>query len=173
MITLVSGTNRGGSNTFKVAKAYSELLSRLGTGHQLLSLEDLPRDFAFTYMAASQSADTQAMIEKYVRNAGRFIVVVPEYNGTFPGIFKLFLDALHPRDLAGKKLALVGVSSGRGGNIRGLDQLTNAFHYLGVNIYPFQVPVSRIRDLVDPEGNLVDTATLAVLEKQAKGFLAF
>jgi chromate reductase, NAD(P)H dehydrogenase (quinone) len=132
MITLVSGTNRPGSTTAKVAGAYSNLLSRLGAGHQLLSLESLPRDFAFTYMYDTQGPETRDIIEKYVRNAEKLIIVIPEYNGTFPGIFKLFIDAIHPRDLAGKKLAMVGVSSGRGGNLRGIDQLTNALHYLGV-----------------------------------------
>ncbi len=173
MITLVSGTNRPGSNTAKVAMAYSAVLSGLDASHQLLSLENLPRDFAFTYMTDTQSPEIRGMIDKYVRNADKLIVVIPEYNGTFPGIFKLFLDAIHPRDIAGKKLAIVGVSSGRGGNVRGIDQLTNALHYMAVNIFPQHVAVSRVRDLFDAEGRLSDPFTLAALEKQAKGFLAF
>lgn len=173
MITLVSGTNRPGSNTAKVARAYSAVLSGLGAGHQLLSLESLPHDFAFTYMTDTQSPETRGMIEKYVRNADKLVVVIPEYNGTFPGIFKLFLDAIHPRDLAGKKLAIVGVSSGRGGNVRGIDQLTNALHYMAVNIFPQHVAVSRVRELFDAEGRLSDPFTQTALEKQASGFLEF
>ena len=50
MITIISGTNRLGSNTRKVAHEYQRILTEKGTKSQFLSLEDLhsiKRDEAF------------------------------------------------------------------------------------------------------------------------------
>jgi len=171
MITLISGTNRPGSNTLKVAKAYSAALTRLKVPHQIFSLEELPRDFAFSYM--SDSMDFRKLLEKYILNVEKIIVVVPEYNGTFPGIFKLFLDGIRHGTLAGKKVALVGVASGRGGNIRGLDHLVGALHYLQVRVFHDLLPVSHVRELFNPQGELKDEATVKAIERQVEGFVKF
>jgi chromate reductase, NAD(P)H dehydrogenase (quinone) len=173
MITLISGTNRPGSNTSRVARAYSGVLASLQAEHQLFSLENLPRDFAFSYMPGEHSPDYKTVCQTQVRDVQKFIIAIPEYNGTFPGIFKLFIDSLRPEDLKGKKAALVGVSTGRGGNLRGLDHLTAALHYLGMNIYPGHLPISRVRDLLDEDENLADPVILRAMHMQAEGFLSF
>lgn len=173
MITLISGTNRPNSNTLKVAKTYSSVLSEIGAAHQLLSLEDLPKDFAFAYFPDSQSSAFRTLTDTFIRQAGKFIIVIPEYNGTFPGIFKLFLDSLHPNELKGKKVAIAGVSTGRGGNLRGIDHLTGAFHYLGMTVYPGHLPISRLRELQDADGNLADEVVLRAMKMQGEGFMNF
>ncbi len=68
---------------------------------------------------------------------------------------------------------MVGVSSGRAGNLRGLDQLTSALHYLNMHVYPNKLPISSIKELVNAEFKLVDEGTLAALKKQAEGFLKY
>lgn len=173
MITLISGTNRLHSNTLKVTKTYSSVLSGIGAEHRLLSLEDLPKDFAFGYFPDTQSPAFKLLMDTFIRKADKFIVVIPEYNGSFPGIFKLFLDSVHPNDLKGKKVAMVGVSTGRGGNLRGMDHLTGAFHYLGMNVYPGHLPISRLRELLDADGNLTDEVVLRAMKMQGEGFVNF
>lgn len=173
MVTLISGTNRPGSNTRKVAQTYSGILGELDIPHRLLSLEDLPQDFAFSYLSDRQPAAFNQLLDTFIRPVQKFILVIPEYNGTFPGIFKLFLDAIHPNDLKGKKVAMVGVATGRGGNLRGMDQLTGAFHYLNMAVYPGHLPISRLRELLDAEGKLADPVVLRAMRMQAEGFAAF
>lgn len=173
MITLISGTNRPGSNTYRVTQAYSRVLEQLGAYHRVLSLESLPRDFAFTYLSDAQTDSFREILDSYVRPADKFISVIPEYNGSFPGIFKLFLDAIHPNDLRGKKMALVGLANGRSGNLRGIDSLTGALHYLGITVYPKNMPISLIREKMDAQGQLSDEATLKAIRMQMEGFLQF
>jgi NAD(P)H-dependent FMN reductase len=173
MITIISGTNRNFSKTLVVAKAYSQLLTELGAENQVFSLADLPKDIAFTYLSDPKEEQFNSLLEKYIRPVQKFVVIIPEYQGTFPGIFKLLLDGIATRDLLNKKIALVGVSSGRAGNLRGLDQLTTSLHYLDMHVYPNKIPVSKIRDLVNAEFVLSDEGTLASLKKQAEGFLKY
>lgn len=173
MITIISGTNRKFSKSLIVAKAYEEILTGLDVECLVFSLEELPIDFAFSYLSDPKSFEFNELMDKYIRSADQFVAVVPEYQGTFPGIFKLLLDAFHPREVDGKKIAMIGVSSGRAGNLRGLDHLTNSVHYLNMHVYPNKLPISRIMDLVNKEYKLADEGTLAALKKHAEGFLKY
>ena len=85
----------------------------------------------------------------------------------------MFLDGINPIDLQHKKVAMVGVSDGRSGNLRGLDQISNALNYLSVSVYPYNLPISGIKKMVNSEFKLVDEVTLKLLQKHAKGFLEF
>lgn len=172
MITVISGTNRPGSTTRVIATAYSQLLTGLGHENRLYSLEDLPREFAFTDLYGKRSPAFQEQLETYILPAERFVAVLPEYNGTFPGIFKLLFDGIHPEHLRGKKVGLVGVANGRGGNLRGLDQLTAAMHYLQMFVYPKHLPLSLIKDHISADRQ-PDEATLAALRTHAAGLAAF
>lgn len=173
MITIISGTNRKFSKTLIVAKAYQEIFAALGIESKLFSMEELPVNISQTYLSDPKDFEFDQLIEKYIRSSDKFVALIPEYQGTFPGIFKLLLDGIPPRDFAGKKIAMVGVSSGRGGNLRGLDHLTSALHYLDMHVYPNKLPISRIREMVDEKFNLVDEGTLAALKKQAEGFIKY
>lgn len=173
MITILSGTNRAGNNTIKIANQYLAHFSEQGIAAQIFDLQNLPLDFSSTWTSDKQSPDFQKQVETFVRNADKVIVVAPEYQGTFPGILKLVFDAIHPRDMKGKKFALTGVASGRAGNLRGLDHLSTAFHYLGITIYPTLLPISRISELLNAEGQLQDEATIKAIKAHADGFAAF
>ena len=71
------------------------------------------------------------------------------------------------------KACLVGVSTGRAGNLRGMDDLTNILNYLKINVYHNKLPISRVDTLLDAKGNLTDTETQKVIDIQLEGFLKF
>lgn len=167
MITIIAATNRPDSNTLKVAKHYQRLLEKRDLQAKLLSLEKVPVDLSFNELYGNRSAAFQEILNEYVIPSRKFVIIVPEYNGSFPGILKTFIDAVHPDLLRGKKAAFVGVSSGRAGNLRGMEHLTGVLMYLGMFIHPNRLPVSSILTLMDSQGNLKDENTLLVLEKHA------
>ena len=173
MITILSGTNRANNKSVKIAELYLEHYHSGGVAAQLLDLQNLPADFSSTWMRDKQSTEFQNQVEKYVRNVDKILMVVPEYQGTFPGILKMFFDAIHPKDLAGKKVALTGSAAGRGGNLRGMDHLASTFHYLGIHVYPALLPISKINDLMTQEGILHDEATLKSIRDHADGFVRY
>lgn len=173
MVTLISGTHRPGSNTLKIAEAYRQIAEVKQVEMRLFSLEELPQDFLFNDYFGKRSEKFQQLLDSYILPAKRLIMVVPEYNGSFPGVLKAFIDALPHDMLAGKKAALVGVATGRGGNTRGMDHLVGILHYLKVNVYYDKVPVSQVRQKLDREGKLIDEYTLSLLEFQLEGFMNF
>ncbi len=180
MITVIAGTNRKGSKTRQVAQNYFEMIG----GHteeecKFLTLEDLSDDFIHSrmYEEEFQNEDIASKQDEYFTPAHKLVFVVPEYNGSFPGIFKLFIDAISIRNykdnFQGKKVALVGVASGRAGNLRGLDHLTTSLNYLKMNIYPNRFPVAKIGDKMDSEGHFTDQVLHDELSAHAKAFSEF
>ena len=173
MITIISATNRPYSNTQKIALSYAQLMEKQGVVPKIFSLEQLTPDMQFIDLYGKHSDKFQQLLEEYIIPAQKFVFILPEYNGSFPGILKLFLDAIHPDINRGKKAALIGVSSGRAGNLRGMDHLTGVLHYLGIHVHPDKLPVSSVLGLLDEHGRIKDEMTVNVLNKQIKEFLLF
>ncbi|MBX7202405.1 MAG: NAD(P)H-dependent oxidoreductase [Bacteroidia bacterium] len=173
MIYVISATTRHGSFSLKVAEKYVQILTESGQQAELCSLDSMP--------LAEYNDQVYRKGENTLRNyahriflaAERFVIVAPEYNGSFPGVMKVLLDVCEPDIFLGKKFALVGVSSGRAGNLRGLDHLTDILHFLRAEVYSLKQPVSRIRQLTNQEKELVDDETIRVLSAQCAGFLKF
>jgi len=174
VITIISGTNRPENVSLRVAGAIMELLTSMDIEVQLLDLQKLPRDFAFRNdVFGNPDPGFTAIAEQFIVNAEKFIFVVPEYNGSFPGVCKTFIDAVWPEAFKGKKAALVGLSSGRAGNLRGLDHLTGILHYLNIAVLPSKVNIMHIEDQLGGEGNLTDEKTLRQLHRLSEAFGAF
>jgi len=171
MITIISATNRPNSNSLKIAKNYAQLMEKQGVKSKLFSLESLPNDFIVTDLYNKRSENFQQLLDEYIIPAKKFVFIVPEYNGSFPGILKTFIDAIHPDINRGKMVALVGVASGRAGNVRGLDHLTGVLHYLGMHILPQKQPISSVLTLLNEDGTLKDENTIKALEKQIESLL--
>ena len=174
MITLINATNRPDNQTQIVARAYRSILEQRGEQVQYFSLEKLP--FNYLKLDSEKTADEKLglaeLTQQYIAAADKLIVVSPEYQGSFTGIFKLFLDFVKPEYFHGKKIALVGVSNGRAGNLRGLDHLTNIFNYLQANVLAQKLPISSLHNLVK-EGKLADSGTLKAIENQLNFFEKF
>jgi NAD(P)H-dependent FMN reductase len=172
-ITIISATNRADSNTEKVANYYLTVLKSKGVKAELFSLKNLPESFLFSDLFGNRSNDFQKIIDSYIEHQTKFIFIVPEYNGSFAGVLKVFLDSISPKFWVDNKVCLTGVSTGRAGNLRGLEHLTNIFNYLKVNVYHDKLPISRVDTLLDDNGNLTDTETKKAIDLQLEGFLKF
>jgi hypothetical protein len=65
------------------------------------------------------------------------------------------MHAASPKVFMIRKAALVGLSSGKYGNIRGIDHFTGVCHYLNLHIMPLKIHIASIRKEMDER-----TATL-------------
>ena len=158
-ITIISGTNRPNSNTEIVSRFCFEELSKTGHSVKFLSLMDLPESIAFSEMFGKRSAEFEQLVNEYFIESNKFLILSPEYNGSFPGILKTLIDAIHPKIWNFKKAGLIGISDGRAGNLRGIEHLTLIMHYLKVNVFYNKLPISSISKMVNSERNLSDEET--------------
>ena len=180
MITIISGTDRKDGLTHILANHYYQMI-QAKTSEKVLffSLENLPNDVfgSSMYQKDTLAPSFQEIEDTYLIPADKLLFVIPEYNGSFPGILKLFIDACTIRSkmsvFNNKKAALVGVATGRAGNIRGLEHFTSVLMFMNVTILPNLLPISAFNKMVDNAHNIVDEATLQNIEKQIDAFLKF
>ncbi|MDZ4822870.1 MAG: NAD(P)H-dependent oxidoreductase [Flavobacteriales bacterium] len=173
MITIIGGTNRPDSATEIVAQHYYSILKTREEEVQLLSLRDLPHEFAFSDVYGKRTEPMKLLVAQYIEAADKFLFVIPEYNGSFPGVLKTFIDAVHPKHFMGKKAAIVGLSEGHSGNLRGQDHLTGILHYLRMQVHYSKPKLSGIETLLNAGRMLVDEKTLNQLEVHAGLFVKF
>ena len=172
MITIISATNRPNSSSLKIAKNYAQLMEKQGVECKIFSLERLPADFISTDLYNKRSENFQQLLNEFIIPSKKIVFIVPEYNGSFPGVLKTFLDAIHPDINRHKKVAMVGVASGRGGNVRGMEHLTGILNYLGMFILPNRLPISSVATFLDEKGQLKDPLITKSLEIHVAEFLA-
>jgi NAD(P)H-dependent FMN reductase len=174
MITVISGTNRPGSRTLLFSTHYLRQLRELGQEAQLLDLAEMRLEHYAPnmYDAKAMSAELRELQNRFVISAKKMVIFVPEYNGSYPGVLKLFLDGIsineYPRNFKGKHIALVGVASGRAGNLRGMDHLATAINHMGGWVLPNKLPISNADKLLDANNQVTDAETITALENQAR-----
>lgn len=169
MITIIAGTNRPGSNSEKIANFYNKYTPEQS---QVLCLKDLPRDFVFSDTYGEGSVEFNKVVTDKIINADKFVFIIPEYNGGFPGVLKAFIDAVPPKNFHNKKAALVGLSSGHTGALRPLDQFSDILHYLKVEVLSAKPKLSGI-ELLIKEDELIDERALSLLNDQIDRFSKF
>lgn len=171
-ISIFSSSNRDENKSILFAQLCSELLEDQGVNTQIYDFKNLPADVSLMKMYDFDNEPTNAIVDKYLTSVDKLIFIIPEYNGSFPGILKLFIDAIHPRNFKHKKAALIGISSGRAGNVRGMDHLTGILNYLKVDVYHHKLPIASIDNVIN--GNEIsDTVTQQRIKSLLEEFLKF
>ncbi len=173
MITLIAGTNRPDSNTLKLTQYYQKQLANKGCQAQVLDLKDLPENLISSDLYGKRSPEFQK-IQDQISASDKFLFVIPEYNGSFPGVLKTFVDACKfPDSFKGKKAALVGLSSGKYGNVRGLEHFTGICHYIHLNVLSLRIHISAIDQELNADGELWKEDTVKFTDQQMELFLNF
>lgn len=167
MITVIIGTNRPDSNSQIVADAYCRILSELGVDNSQLKLIDLPHEFVFADMYGQRTETMKTMINSLTDPVDKFVFIIPEYNGSFAGVLKSFLDCVPPSSWHGKKAGLIGISSGAAGSLRGMDQFTNILNHLKVSVLYSKPKLSGIENILGSERKLEDENVIAMLKEHA------
>ncbi len=170
---IISGTNRPGSHALRVARVLKGYYDELKVISHIYDLCDLPMELFSPHVYKEKPAAFKAVQESVLQCAGLH-VVTPEYNGSFPGVLKYFIDMLKfPESFARKPVAFVGESDGRFGGLRSVEQLQMVFGYRNAFTFPERVFISRVREHFDEQGGLKDDALASRLQTQARAFAMF
>jgi NAD(P)H-dependent FMN reductase len=173
MLAVIAGTNRPGSKTLRIARTIEELLVEDGKEVSFLDLAELPASLfggsSYRVKPAGFRPFQQAMLA-----ANGILTVVPEYNGSFPGILKYFVDMLQfPESLYEKPSAFVGVSSGRWGAVRAVEQLEMVYQYRHAHLFGRRVFIPGVSAAYDDTGHLADPDVMRRLADMVRGFSDF
>lgn len=174
MITVFSCTNREHNLTRILAEYYHHTLISSGEPAKLLDFRSIPERMMFDNPVFNgNGSEMQAIADEYLHPADKLVFIIPEYNGSYPGVLKVFIDAMKPEWFAHKKAALVGMSTGRAGNLRGMDHLTDVLMYLNMHVMNNRLPVSRFHTLLDENRRLADPYTISALHLHQKQLINF
>ena len=173
MITLIAGTNRPASNTRRVTAIVEGLYREAGVPTTLVDLQELPAEVFLPSAYASPPPAFQPFAEKILSASG-LVVVTPEYNGSMPGVLKLFIDHLKfPESFEAKPVCFVGLAAGMWGALRSVEQLQAIFGYRNAHVFPKRVFIPGIGQALGSDGQFVDPELTGRLREQTRGFVRF
>ena len=168
-IPIILGSTRRGRQSAKVAKfVHQRMRSVAQVETELLDL----RDYNFPVMEEwlRFSDDPPPRLREFadkITRADSIVIVTPEYNNGYPGVLKNALDYLLP-EYRRKPIAIVTVSGGGFGGLTCLAQLRLVTLGMGAFPIPASLPVSRVQETFDDDGNPRDP----MYEKRMQSFIA-
>ncbi|HKJ34073.1 MAG TPA: NAD(P)H-dependent oxidoreductase [Balneolales bacterium] len=172
-LKIISATDRPGANALKVARYLAPKYEELGAEVSIISLRDYPIKDVAGGKYGQQINSVDAFNEQ-VLEADALVLIVPEYNGSYPGILKLFIDYLpYPHGLEKIPICIVGESSGTFGALRAVEQIQAVFGYRNAYIFPERVFIPRVKQNFDPETGIRDEFQQELLIDQIRNFYIF
>jgi chromate reductase, NAD(P)H dehydrogenase (quinone) len=174
MIEIIAGTNRPGSNTLKLSRIIEGFYRDLGSPVRILSLEEMPAEIFAPSSYAIKPASFQPLSDRVLQADGLHFVV-PEYNGSFPGVLKYFMDMLKfPESFEHRPMAFTGLSAGVWGAFRAVEQFQLICGYRNAYVLPERVWIPGINSCWKKEGEgLIDEGLVERLRTQAGLFIEF
>ena len=172
MITIVSASNREGNLTTFYSDYCKQCMEERNQDYRYFKLSELPEKISLKSVYEYDHSHFEKLALEIIQPADRFLFVIPEYNGSFPGVLKLFVDAVQPKYFKDKKAALIGVASGRAGNLRGMDHFSDILNHLHVHVLPQKVPISRMEEYLEND-ELVDDGIMQLIDEQVKRLIEF
>ena len=174
MIITLSGTNRPGANTKIVAQSVFNRVSKIvgEKESRFMDLASLKQEIFDPSAYGQKPLWFIDEFQKPILDASGLIIVTPEYNGSFPGALKYFIDMLKfPESLVGLPVALIGIAAGQFGALRSVEQLEMILHYRKTHIFGERLFVPAIHQVLKPDGSLGDLDER--LDSLVTGFAAF
>lgn len=172
-ILIISGTNRPNSNALRVARLIETHYRAAGAASEIFSLAELPPEM-FDPGAYATKPPAIITMQQRILDARGLHVVTPEYNGSFPGVLKYFIDMLKfPESFEHKPVAFTGEAAGLWGGLRPIEQLQQIFSYRNGYLYPDRVFIPGIGKVMSADGHITDAAINDRLAKQTAGFAKF
>ena len=169
-IVVVVGTNRAGSLSSRLGAVVAEQHRALGADVDVIELaEVLNADFISPSAYKDPSAAVIAATDRFIASDG-VVFVVPEYNGSYPGALKLFIDMLpYPAGFDNRPCAFVGLAAGQFASLRAVEHFQGVAGYRNAYQYPRRVLIAGSYQQFDENG-LKDEELVKRLETQSSGF---
>lgn len=170
-IEIISGSPRRNSSTFRVALALEKVLKKK-TEHEIGLIDmrenDIP-DVQNVFVSLEHVPEIYKSLAERIFNADAFILITPEYNGSFSPAMKNLLD--HFPKQYHKVFGIVTASPGALGGIRAAIQLQQLVYALFGIGSPHMLIIPHLDKKFDEKGTLLEPAFEKSIDVFVKEFL--
>ena len=165
----ISGSLRKGSHNTALLKAAQSLLPE-GTTFEIVEIGNLP--FYNSDIDGDLRPEAVKQFRGVLAKADGFLLAIPEYNYSFPGVFKNAIDwTSRGKDspLLNKPVGLMGATNGMWGTARMQQSIRPIFQ--SMNMFPVNKPevyVSQANTKFNDQGTLIDEKTQDIVREHLK-----
>ncbi len=172
-IVVVCGTNRAAAISRKLTAIVAECYRPLVSSVDILDMAELPMETLLASAYETKPAATEKMVARFLRADG-VVFIVPEYNGSYPGVLKLFVDMLpFPEGFDARPCAFVGLAAGQFRSLRAVEHFQQVAAYRNAHLFPRRVFIGDSFKQFDEQGQLIDAELHTRICDQANGFCKF
>lgn len=172
---VIVGTNRPDSNSKKVAQYVQKLYEAKGEKVGLLDLSEIEVEQVHGGHFGGKTPlppKLSAAVEAVTKSEG-LIFVIPEYNGSMPGVLKEFVDQWkYPQSFEGRPVAFIGLG-GMWAGLRPVEHMMQVMSYRNAYNFPIRVFMRDVWKIVTKEGEISDSTVVGLLQQQVEGFQKF
>ena len=174
MIEVIVCTNRKGSNSAKIANLVLCKFKESGQESKLLDLSsiDWGELNSNIYGEENRPQSMKPLIDRIDRAEGLYLIC-PEYNGSYPGVIKTFIDYWsYPKSFEKRPVCFTGLGGVFGG-LRPVEHLQQIFGYRNAFIFPERVFLQNVWSVLGEDREIKNDLMLNLLNQQVKNFLKF
>ena len=171
-IVVVCGTNRAEAQSRILAQEVAESYRQRGQDVDFLDMNELPQAALDPLAYKEKSPEVQALVDRFLKSDG-VVFVIPEYNGSYPGVLKLFVDMLpFPEGFDQRPCAFIGLAAGQFKGLRAVEHFQQVAGYRNAHLFPRRLFIGEsYKQFVD--GKLADDELSQRLYEQADQFIEF
>ena len=135
-------------------------------------MNELPTEILAPTAYKEQPEAIQRIVNRFLAADG-VVFVIPEYNGSYPGVVKLFVDMLpYPEGFDSRPCAFIGLAAGQFKGLRAVEHFQQVAAYRNAYLFPRRLFIGdSFKQFID--GKLADDELTGRLHQQADGFLQF
>ena len=173
MKQVIVGTNRRNSRSRQVANLVQKIYQDLGEKVEILDLAELPMHELTGEQYGQQGLHPQleGPVTTVTQSSG-IIFIVPEYNGSMPGVLKYFIDHWkYPESFEHRPVCFIGLG-GIFGGLRAVEHLQQVMGYRNAFVFPQRIFLQNVWTLMK-DGQIGDKLIMDLLIKQAQDFQKF
>ncbi len=174
MIEVVVCTNRDGSNSKKIAENIVKKFAASNTDARLLELSSIDwSELNSNQYGEEARSKSMSDLIKRIDEASGLYMVVPEYNGSYPGVVKTFIDYWsYPKSFEKRPVCFLGLG-GIFGGLRPVEHLQQVFGYRNAFVFPERVFLRDVWSIIDEAGEVKDPVLKDLINVQVKNFITF
>ena len=155
-IVVIIGSVRSERNGIKVAKWVKKRLEE--RDHEVSLVDPIELNLPLLdkmYKEMNSPPENLQRLQKIIKEADGFIPITPEYNHSISSALKNTLDYFL-EEYFFKPSAIISYSVGSFGGVVSGNHLRQIMAELGASAIPSQLPISKVHETFDKDGNLLD-----------------